>query len=52
MPVPKLYELFNPLLEVLRELGGSASIAELEEHVGQNLGMTVETVERTMEAGS
>ena len=33
MPVPKYDDLFNPLLQAIRELGGSASIAEQEDRV-------------------
>ena len=35
MSAPKYHELFNPLLQGLRELGGSASIAELEDTVSR-----------------
>ena len=35
MSAPKYHELFNPLLQGLRELGGSASIAELEDAVSK-----------------
>ena len=40
MVIPKYDGLFNPLLEAIKELGGSASIAELEEEVAQNLHLT------------
>ena len=40
MPIPKVEELFNPLLESIRDLGGSASISELEDHVVQKLGLS------------
>ena len=40
MAAPKYYELFNPLLAALRELGGSASIPELEESVSRILGLS------------
>jgi len=33
MPVPKYIDLFNPLLRAIRELGGSASVAEQEDRV-------------------
>jgi len=33
MPVPKYDDLFNPLLQAMRDLGGSASIAEQEDRV-------------------
>ncbi len=44
MAAPKFYELFNPLLEALRELGGSASIPELEENVSRILGLSDEDI--------
>ncbi|HVA88442.1 MAG TPA: restriction endonuclease [Chloroflexota bacterium] len=37
MPVPKYHQLFNPVLEALRRLGGSASISELNEEVIKNV---------------
>ncbi|PZS06616.1 MAG: restriction endonuclease [Chloroflexi bacterium] len=37
--VPKYDDLFNPLLAAIRTLGGSASIAELEEQVIADLGL-------------
>lgn len=37
MTVPKYDELFNPLLEALRNLGGSASIPEQEDEVASIL---------------
>ena len=40
MAAPKFYELFNPLLQALRELGGSASIPELEEAVSRILNLS------------
>lgn len=39
MVVPKHDELFNPLIEALRELGGSASIQEQEDEVAKILGL-------------
>jgi len=42
MAVPKFDELMNPALEALRQLGGSASIAELEEAVAKILGLSEE----------
>jgi len=44
MAAPKYYELFNPLLQALRELGGSASIPELEESVSRILGLSEEDI--------
>lgn len=40
MPVPKYDELFAPLLEALRSLGGSASIQEQEDAVASLLELT------------
>jgi restriction system protein len=40
MAIPRYEDLFNPLLEAIKELGGSASIAELVEEVAQNLHLT------------
>src|SRR5439155_6586984 len=37
MPVPMYDGLFNPLLRAMRELGGSASVAEQEDKVAQLL---------------
>jgi len=44
MAAPKYYELFNPLLEALRQLGGSASIPELEESVSRILRLSDEDI--------
>jgi restriction system protein len=40
MAIPKFDELFNPLLITIKNLGGSASISELEEGVLKNLCLT------------
>lgn len=40
MTVPKYDELFNPLLKAIKNLGGSASISELEDEVIKNLHLT------------
>ncbi len=40
MPVPKYDELFEPLLQAMHELGGSASITEQEDTVASNLELT------------
>ena len=40
MAVPKYDEFFNPLLIAIKNLGGSASIPELEEEVIKNLHLT------------
>ena len=42
MAIPKYQELFNPLLEAMRNLGDSASIAEMDEEVIKNLHLTDE----------
>lgn len=40
MSVPRAPDLFNPVLTAIRQLGGSASIAELDEEVTKNLNLT------------
>jgi restriction system protein len=40
MSIPKFDELFNPVLEAIKKLGGSASISELDEEVTKNLHLT------------
>ncbi|MEE8578269.1 MAG: restriction endonuclease [candidate division Zixibacteria bacterium] len=40
MPVPKYDEMFNALIAALQELGGSASILELEEGTSRALGLS------------
>src|SRR6476620_9533293 len=40
MPVPTYDGLFNPLLRAMRELGGSASIAEQEDKVAALLNLS------------
>lgn len=42
MPVPKYYELFNPLLQAIKRLGDSATISELDEEVAKSLALTDE----------
>src|SRR5205823_10214847 len=42
MPVPTYDGLFNPLLRAMRELGGSASVAEQEDQVAQLLNLSEE----------
>lgn len=44
MAIPKYDELFNPLLESVRILGGSASVAEIEEKVAEILKLSDEEV--------
>ena len=40
MTIPKFDELFNPVLEAIKKLGGSASISELDEEVTKSLHLT------------
>jgi restriction system protein len=40
MSLPKYDELFNPLLETMKKLGGSASVSELNEEVTKSLNLT------------
>jgi restriction system protein len=40
MPVPKYDDLFNPLLQAMRRLGGSASISEQEDTVASILNLS------------
>ena len=40
MSIPKYDELFNPLLEAMKKLGGSASVTELNEEVTKCLDLT------------
>ena len=56
MPVPRYHGFFNPALQALRHLGGSASVAEIEEEVIKILGLTDEEVaephdERSLSTG-
>lgn len=44
--IPAFDQLFNPLLEVLRQLGGSASNSELEDKVSSLVGLTGEQQNR------
>lgn len=43
--IPKYHDLFNPLLEAIRLLGGSATVAEIEDKVGQILRVPPEVLE-------
>lgn len=45
MAVPKFDDLFNPLLKALHELGGSATIVELQEKTGEILGLSDEEMQ-------
>lgn len=40
MSIPKFDELFNPVLEAIKKLGGSASVSELNEEVTKSLNLT------------
>jgi restriction system protein len=42
MPIPTHDGLFNPLLRAMRELGGSASVAEQEDKVAELLNLSEE----------
>ena len=44
MAVPKYDELFNPTLEALQKLGGSGTVAEIEEEVAEVLGLSEEEI--------
>ena len=44
MPVPKHTALYNPALQALRRLGGSANITELDDEVIKNLNLTDEDI--------
>lgn len=44
MSLPKYDEMFNPLLEAIKRLGGSASVTELNEEVTKSLGLTEEEI--------
>lgn len=44
MAIPQRNELYNPLLQAMRNLGGSASIAEMDEEVIKNLHLTDEEI--------
>ena len=44
MSLPKYDSLFNPSLEAIKKLGGSASISELNEEVAKSLHLTDEEI--------
>jgi len=44
MPVPKYDGLFEPLLQAMQQLGGSASITEQEDAIASNLRLTEKEV--------
>ena len=43
--IPKYHELFNPVLKALRELGGSATISEIEDRVAKILDLPSDVLE-------
>lgn len=51
MAIPKYDEMFNPLLQALRNLGGSASNAELVNEVGKLLELSDEELEEQSSKG-
>jgi restriction system protein len=51
MPIPTFDALFNPLLEAMRNLGGSGSNAELAEEVARILALTDEDLEEQANRG-
>ena len=51
MSVPQYQNLFNPVLQALKTLGGSASIAELDEEVTRSLDLTPEEIAEPHDAG-
>lgn len=52
MPVPPYDRLFNPTLEALHNLGGSASIEELADEVARLLGLTDADLAETVPNGT
>lgn len=51
MPIPTFDSLFNPLLEALRHLGGSASIAELVDETARIIGISDQELEEQTSRG-
>lgn len=51
MTVPKFDELFNPVLDAIRQLGGSASLSELNDLVGANLHLSNEVLSQPHKDG-
>jgi restriction system protein len=45
MEIPPYDQLMLPLFAALKQLGGSASIAEIDEHVGENSGLPAELLD-------
>ena len=44
MPVPTYDKLFQPLLDAIHSLGGSASVAEQEDRVAELLNLSEEAI--------
>lgn len=44
--IPQYHELFNPLLRALKELGGSATVSEIEEQVAKDLALPENLLEQ------
>ena len=44
--IPQYHELFNPLLHALKELGGSATVSEIEEQVAKDLALPENLLEQ------
>jgi restriction system protein len=51
MPIPTFDRMFNPLLEALRNLGGSGSNAELVDETARIIGLTDEELEEQTSRG-
>lgn len=52
MAVPKFFELFNPTMEALKSLGGSASIPEIVDEAARILNLSEEDLNETREGKS
>lgn len=52
MAVPKYDELFNPLIKALQDLGGSASVREMEEKVAEILELSEKEVNEIHKGGT
>ncbi|MFM7245524.1 MAG: restriction endonuclease [Planctomycetaceae bacterium] len=48
--IPQFRDLFNPLLDALRRLGGSATVEEIEEEVAKNLQLPAEILDQPSES--
>jgi restriction system protein len=52
MAIPSLEDLYNPILQAITQLGGSASTAELNQEVLKNLDLTEEELAETTNTGA